>query len=117
MSVIVICIVVFILWKIVTNDDSGNIPPAGSDASPPPYNPDFIPPAGTAPPPYGASHRRHGRSQGWRPGFFSGFGAGWFGNNWWNRPAGYTRHRSTHTNQTAYNQGYSDGAQNSSPKR
>lgn len=116
MSVIVVCIVIFILVKIVTrNNDENDIPPAGT--APPPYNPEFIPPAGTAPPPAYGAHRQHASQGTWRPGFFSGFGAGWFGNNWWNRPAGYTRHRSTHSNQSAYNHGFTDGARNSSPKR
>jgi len=110
--IIIVVFIVFMLLKNVSNNNPDNIPPAGS-AAPPPYNPDFIPPAGTAPPPYSG----HTRSQGtWRPGFFSGFGAGWFGNNWWNRGTGYnqgyTRHRGPHS-QGAYNQGFRDGESSS----
>lgn len=119
MSLFIVGIVIFILWKIVTGDNNeNNIPPAGTE--PPPYNPDFIPPAGSAPPPSYSGRRGYGGTRGWRPGFFSGFGAGWFGNNWWNRPGyggGHYNRYNRGSNQSAYNQGFTDGARNSSPKR
>lgn len=125
--IIILCFIAFVLYKNVAGNDEDAIPPAGT--APPPYNPGFIPPAGsTAPPPYSGCPPGQQGSQGWRPGFWSGMGAGWFGNSWFgnNRGGGwfgnnrgYTRHRNYHgqSNQSAYNQGFSDAAPTSSPKR
>lgn len=104
--VLIVVFVVFMLFKNLTTNEN-EIPPAGT--APPPYNPDFIPPAGSdAPPPPTYSSRRSGWG-GWRPGFFSGFGAGWFGNGMWNGNRGYRRHGTRYSNQHAYNQGFRDG--------
>jgi len=113
-AIIVICI---ICVSHFGSGNNGQIPPAGSMD-------DGIPPAGShsAPPPYnpGHSYTRSSRPSGWRPGFWSGFGLGnltgnWFGSSnrgYGNR--GYTRH----SNQSAYNAGYTDGARSSpSPRR
>jgi len=102
--VLIVVFVVFMLFKNLTTDNE--IPPAGT--APPPYNPDFIPPAGSDAPPPPHSSRRSGWG-GWRPGFFSGFGAGWFGNGMWNGNGGYRRHGTRYSNQHAYNQGFRDG--------
>merc|ERR1712227_659937 len=127
----IVCIICWAMWKNLTENDNnqGNgIPPAGTEPSaPPPYSETGVPPAGSS---FGQnSHQNTGR-QGWRPGFFSGFGTGWFSNQWWNsgnrgytgyqRWSGHnhsynTRYRSS--NQSAYNQGYADGAGDSSPPR
>merc|ERR1712227_648130 len=127
----IVCIICWAMWKNLTENDNnqGNgIPPAGTEPSaPPPYPETGVPPAGSS---FGQnSHQNTGR-QGWRPGFFSGFGTGWFSNQWWNsgnrgytgyqRWSGHnhpynTRYRSS--NQSAYNQGYADGAGDSSPPR
>lgn len=123
--VAIVCIICWAMWKNVTDENpNGNgIPPAGTEPSaPPPYD---VPPAGSYPAGSypGATHRNSGAGrQGWRPGFWSGMGTGWFGNQWWNSGnrgynRGYTRHRSAYSNQSAYNQGYADGAGDNSPPR
>lgn len=99
-----ICIVGFIIFKALISPDRNN-----DQQRQQAYNPDFIHPAGTEPPPaYSAgytaggtnsapppppySSRRQGTENGaW--GNFASFGAGWAANSWWNRDSNRPRNR------------------------
>jgi len=98
-TLICIMIVMFILYKAFFKPDEN---PNGGQ---PPTNPDFIPPAGTTPPPsydstqpppYNSGRQRSGSNNGgWNWGSFgTGFGAGsFFNQTTQQRNNGYTRHR------------------------
>jgi hypothetical protein len=135
-SWLAILIIVGIIYYVITNtghEDHAGIPPAGT------MGPDGVPPPAGSPPPYTpdapySSARRPGE-QGWRPGFWSGFGLGNLTGGWWggNRNRGYNRgwggwggsrygYRSGGwgNSNAAYNEGFTDGARNrgsSSPNR
>jgi len=97
-----ICIVGFIIFKALISPDRND-----DQQRQQAYNPDFIPPAGTEPPPYSSgytagntnsappppySSRRQGSGNGaW--GNFASFGAGWAANSWWNRDSTRPRNR------------------------
>jgi hypothetical protein len=98
-----ICIVGFILFKALISPDRNNeqqehqqqaynpdfIPPAGSNAPPPPYS------AGnnTQPPPYTSGRRNTSTNGNGAWANAASFGAGWAANSWWNRDSTRPRNR------------------------
>jgi len=98
-TLIAILIIMFILYKAFFKPDENP-----NNGGQPPTNPDFIPPAGTTPPPsyestqpppYNSGRQRNAGSNngGWNWGSFA---TGWGANSMWNSTQqrnGYTRHR------------------------